>query len=151
MRGTIIDSYWDEERLVASVTKATPYGVFTCTTKAHPEDMDIANSWDGLRFAEMKCNILAAKVKAARMRQRAIGAEHALQTLDSINIASDKAFYLDTFTLNKLEDQVAAAHREADRYKEIYEEMRDSYPIYTERILNRRRELRKKVNNKSAE
>lgn len=150
MKGKIIDSHYDEQQHYGYVTKATPYGTFTCFTKVHPSDFDIATAWDGLRFAEMKCDIEAMKVKASRMRQRAIGIENALKTLDSINSSEDFCL-LDDFTLNKLEDQMYAAYREANRYKEIYEEMRSAYSFYTQMILDRRRQLREKVNNKSAE
>ena len=145
MRGKIVDYYFDDGALFSSVTKATPYGTFSATALAAEEDEDIATMWDGLKFAEMKCDIQAMHEKARRMRQRAIGAENALKALDNIGTC-------DPYTLDMLERQVWTAYNEADKYKEVYEEMRDSYKAYTNIILRRRRELRNKVNeSKSAD
>lgn len=140
MRGQIINSSWDEGAGVAVVTKATPYGTYTEATKVAAEDRDIMTSWDGFHFAEMKCDIRAMHEKAKRMRQRAIGIENALKTLDNIPD-------MDAFTLNMLERQVWAAYKEADRHKENYEEARGAYQTYTDILLKRRRELRDKVAN----
>lgn len=140
MRGQIIDSSWDEGTGIAVVTKATPYGTFTAAAKVIAEDRDIMTSWDGFHFAETKCDIQAMHEKAKRMRQRAIGVENALKALDSIP-------GLDSYTLDKLERQVWTAYKEADRYKENYEEARGAYQAYTDILLNRRRELRGKVAN----
>lgn len=140
MRGQIINSSWDEGTGVAVVTKATPYGTYTEAAKVAAEDRDIMTSWDGFHFAEMKCDIRAMHEKAKRMRQRAIGIENALKTLDNIPD-------MDAFTLNMLERQVWAAYKEADRHKENYEEARGAYQAYTDILLKRRRELRDKVAN----
>lgn len=140
MRGQIVNSSWDEGAGVAVVTKATPYGTYTEATKVAAEDRDIMTSWDGFHFAEMKCDIRAMHEKAKRMRQRAIGVENALKTLDNIPD-------MDAFTLNMLERQVWAAYKEADRHKENYEEARGAYQAYTDILLKRRRELRDKVAN----
>lgn len=140
MRGQIVNSSWDEGTGVAVVTKATPYGTYTEAAKVAAEDRDIMTSWDGFHFAEMKCDIRAMHEKAKRMRQRAIGIENALKTLDNIPD-------MDAFTLNMLERQVWAAYKEADRHKENYEEARGAYQTYTDILLKRRRELRDKVAN----
>ena len=150
MRGQIIDSFWDEDRGVATLIKATPYGTFVESCEAAPEDRDIMTSWDGFHFAEMKCNIQAMRAKAKQMRQRAIGAENALKALDKMNSnAIDEEGYpvLDSYTLDKLERQVRAAFREADKCQENYEEARGAYQAYTDILLNRRRALRNKVSN----
>lgn len=138
MKGKILESDYVEETGWSSVQKATPYGTFWGDVFVHPEDQDIANAWDGMRFAEMKCDIQAAKEKAKYMRQRAIGVKIALQNLDAAGVN-------DPQTLDNLERQVWAFEREANKYKEIYEEMRDAYPTFTQMILDRRRELREKV------
>lgn len=139
MRGRILDSDYIEETGWSFVQKATPYGIFWGDSFVHPDDQDIANPWDGLEFAEMKCDIQAAREKAKRMRQRAIGMEIALKNLDNAGVN-------DPATLDNLERQVWAAHREADKYKEIYEEFRDSFQAYTDMKLKRRRDLRGKIN-----
>ena len=140
MRGRIISSDWDEENGIAIVVKATPYGTYMASTKVDDEDRDIMTTWDGFHFAEMKCDIKAMHEKAKWMRQRAIGIENALKTLDSIP-------GLDSHTLDKLERQAWAAYKEADHYRENYEEARGAYQTYTDILLNRRRELRNKVAN----
>ena len=81
------------------------------------------------------------------MRQRAFGAENALRSLD--NISSSNGGSLDPYTLDMLDSQVKAAHREADKCKEIYEEMRDSYKAYTQYTLKRRKYLREKVDKRN--
>lgn len=143
MKGKILESDYIEEIGWSSVQKATPYGTFYESVHVHPEDEDIANAWDGMRFAELKCDIEAAKEKAKWMRQRAIGVRIALQNLDNAGTN-------DSHTLDNLERQVWAFEREADKYKEIYEEMRDSYPAFTQMILDRRRQLREKVEKKNS-
>ncbi len=142
MRGKIIHHEYNEEIGYTKVIKATPYGSFIGEAKVHPDDQEMANVWDGANFAEMKCNIAALKEKAKWMRQRAIGMENALKTLDNISKTSEM---LDAYTLDMLAFQIDAAYREADKYKEIYEEMRDSYKAYTEYALRRRKYLREKV------
>jgi hypothetical protein len=144
MRGQIIKNTWDESLGVAVVTKATPYGTYTEAAKAVQEDRDIMTSWDGFHFAEMKCDIAAMRDKAKAMRQRAIGAENALKALENMGD-------LDPYTLDKLERQVWAAYKEANRYRENYEEARGAYKAYTDILLNRRRQLRNKVSNMNPE
>lgn len=141
MRGRIVNSEYLEDNGYTIIEKATPYGTFIGEVKVHPEDRDIATAWDGAHFAEMKCDIAAMNEKAKMMRQRAIGAENALKTLDNINL-EDR---FDAYTLDMLDKQVQAMYREADKYRAIYEEMRDSYKAYTEYSLNRRRKLREKI------
>ena len=149
MRGKIIHHEYDEKTGYTKVIKATSYGSFVGEVKVHPDDQEMANVWDGANFAEMKCNIAALKEKAKWMRQRAIGAENALKTLDNINI--NTCGTLDAYTLDMLAAQVEAAYREADKYKEIYEEMRDSYKAYTQYALRRRKYLREKVDKMNEE
>lgn len=138
MKGKILENEYIEELGYSMIKKATPYGVFQGEAFVHPDDKDIANSWDGMAFAEMKCDIQAAKEKAKAMRQRALGVKYAYQNLC-------QACVNDPSTLHNLERQVWAFEREADKYKEIYEEMRDAYPAFTQYALDRRRNLRKKV------
>ena len=147
MRGKIIYHEYDELNGKTKLEKATKYGSFVGEVKVHPEDKDIANVWDGANFAEMKCNIAAIREKAKWMRQRAIGAENALRALDNISSSNDGL--LDPYTLDMLDSQVKAAHREADRCREIYEEMRDSYKAYTQYTLKRRKYLREKVDKRN--
>lgn len=144
MRGKILYSDWNPKTGEAYVRKATPYGTFAATTMVHPDDKDIATSWDGFHFCVVKCDIQALREKAKRMRQRAIGIENALKALDNTP-------GLDPYTLDKLERQMWAAYKEAEKCKNIYEEMRDAYSAYTDIILKRRRELRKKVANLNSE
>lgn len=81
------------------------------------------------------------------MRQRAIGAENALRSLDNIHFSNGRS--LDPYTLDMLDSQVRAAYKEADKCKEIYEEMRDSYKAYTQYALKRRKYLREKVDKRN--
>ena len=138
MRGQVISNTWDEGTGVAIVIKATPYGTYSAATKVAAEDRDVMTSWDGFHFCEMKCDIQAMHEKSKRLYQRAIGAQNALKALDNRG-------GLDPYTLDKLAQQVSVAFKEAERCREIYKEMRDAYPAYTQIKLNQRRKLRDKV------
>ena len=142
MRGRIINNIWDEGTGVAIVTKATPYGTYTAATKVAAEDRDVMTSWDGFHFCEMKCDIQAMHEKSKRLYQRAIGIQNALKALDNQTKLNPD---LDPYTLDMLGRQADVAFKEAKQCKEIYKEMRDAYPAYTQIKLNQRRKLRDKV------
>lgn len=147
MRGNIIDSWYEYTEndipITTCVLKETKYGTFCGTVNLTPDDEDIANVWDGYRFAEMKCDIQAYKEKANRMLQRAIGIEHAYTViLKSYDNLSGYDFLDVQPFLNKLEKQVDVAFKEANKAKEQYELMRDSYSGFCDHVIKQRREIR---------
>lgn len=123
---------------VSTVTKQTKYGTYTCSVKIYEDDQDIANIYDGCYFAEMKCDIKAYHEKAIRMKERAIGAEHAYNVLlDSCDP--------DDEIMSKLERQVIVAWQQYYNALETYKILKDSYHPFIETTLKSRREFRKKI------
>lgn len=138
MRGKISYHHYDECG-VTTLEKSTPYGRFHAYTAPHISDQDIMNLWDGALFAEAKCDAKAIHAKAKMMHQRALGVQHAYNVLKRIE-------GLDQYTLEKLDRQVKIAFREADRWRDIADELDGSYDFFTKTILDRRREVRDKIN-----
>ena len=53
----LLNSNFDEETGISSVTIGTDYGLFTATSKLHSEDLDISSSYAGCEYAEMRAII----------------------------------------------------------------------------------------------
>ena len=150
MRGIILESWYDaaEDFLdidgnpihtqpTAHVIKETKYGTFYGRAVACEEDEDIANSWDGFRFAEMKCDIKASKAKAKLLRERAKGIKHAL---DVIAFSDAELMFSECF--EKLEHQYYVALKEYEKEVEHYTSLEEIYPAYCAQIIKQRREFR---------
>jgi hypothetical protein len=153
MKGKILDAWYNEPEDFTSVDgetihslatahlyKETKYGVFFGEATAALEDEDIANQWDGFRFAETKCDIQAYKAKAKVMKERAKGITHALKVvvIGNPDLANDPV-------INKLYRQEMLAWKNYYRAKKQYETLRDSYSGYCEHIINQRRKLRNDI------
>ena len=78
----IIDCTWNNDTKVASVTRSSQWGVFTCFTKPNEEDMENVSKWIGWQIADYKCMMLIAKKKAEAMRQRYIAISNATNELN---------------------------------------------------------------------
>ena len=126
---------------VTTVTKQTKYGTFTCSVKVHEEDRDIANLYDGCYFAEMKCDIEAYRVKAQRMKERAISASHIYHVMTSSCDISDPCMI-------KLWNQVCVAWNLYEEANSTYEILRDSYSALVEVSLSGRRRVREQISKK---
>ncbi len=150
MRGHIIENWYDAgEDFVdsngqpqhlpstAHIYKETKYGVFYGEAQAAPEDEDIANSWDGYRFAEMKCDIQAYKAKAKVMRERALGLQHACNVIAQANKGN---IYNEIYM--KFERQLQVAWNNYYRAQEQYETLKNMYYDYCNQIIRQRREFR---------
>ena len=85
----LIEAEYDESSKVSKVTKAGKYGTFTAYARVHPEDMDVANYWDGLTIAEAKVDVLVQQEKTKMFRQRMEGVEQLLDYLDMRNVPFD--------------------------------------------------------------
>ena len=101
MKGKILAATVTDD--ISTVTKETKYGTYTCSVKVHDSDKDIANTYDGCYFAEMKCDIKAYHEKAARMKERAIGIELAYRAL------LDSNAYVSIEVKEKIKKQINAA------------------------------------------
>ena len=53
----LLQSNFDEETGISSVTIGTDYGQFHATSKLHNEDLDISSSYAGCEYAEMRAII----------------------------------------------------------------------------------------------
>ena len=78
----IIDCTWNNDTKVASVTRSSQWGVFTCFAKPNEEDMENVSKWIGWQIADYKCMMLIAKKKAEAMRQRYIAISNATNELN---------------------------------------------------------------------
>ena len=78
----IIDCTWNNDTKVASVTRSSQWGVFTCFAKPNEEDMENVSKWIGWQVADYKCMMLIAKKKAEAMRQRYIAIYNATNELN---------------------------------------------------------------------
>ena len=122
----------------STVTKQTKYGTYTNSVKVHEEDTDIANIYDGCYFAEMKCDIQAYHEKAIRMKERALGIEHAYNVLAESCDPNDS-------TIIKLQRQIIVAWQQYYSALETYRILKESYYPFIETTLKSRREFRKKI------
>lgn len=78
----IIDCTWNNDTKVASVTRSSQWGVFTCFAKPNEEDIENVSKWIGWQVADYKCMMIIAKKKAEAMRQRYIAISNATNELN---------------------------------------------------------------------
>lgn len=133
-RGTIIESYYNEDLFIGTVIKATKYGTFIGVSQAVEEDLDVANEWDSYKICEAKCDIQFYKEKANRMRERYLGVQYAYQNLTQNGEQSHD--------LDRLARQVEIARQDWQQAKENYENMRDMFSCYCDNLVRSRKILR---------
>lgn len=126
---------FDEESRITYMKKSSPYGVVAGVAFVDEEDTDIANRWDGIRIAEMKCDIAIQQKRAEAARQRAKGIEHAYNVLNDGTCNE---------TLLSLKRQVNIAQTVAKEESKKYKRMKDSKRAYIENMLAMRRKLRER-------
>jgi hypothetical protein len=139
MSGKVIYSHYDEFGS-SFVEKAYPTGsVYAALVVPDEEDEDIANRWDGIRFAECKCDIQYAKERYKNAYQRYLGALHMYNTISRM-----PKYKYDAYLLEDLERQVKIAKRDAADLKDLYLNLKSYYPHYIEQVLGHRRIIRQK-------
>lgn len=143
----IIDAWYNEEDGVSSVTLGTHWGVFTNTVKVDKEDEDVANRWDGCKFAHYLCVIDKLVSKGHAFIERANGINHATTVIARAmydkgvsRIKNQKEF---NKVLGMMRDQAYYAERDGRKYLQIAEDMRQKYPEFVEEVLNTRRHFHK--------
>lgn len=154
MRGTILEAWYepaddfegiDGKKIhtppTARVYKETKYGTFYGEARAAECDEDIANSWDGFHFAEIKCDIQAHKQKMKIMKERAQGISHALRV-----VLSGNSDLVDDPVINKMYRQETDAWKNYYKAKDDYEILRDSYKSLCQHIIAQRRKIRENQN-----
>lgn len=144
----IIDAWYDEEDGISSVTLGTHWGVFTNTVKVDKEDEDVANRWDGCKFAHYLCVIDKLIAKGHAFIERSNGINHAATVIaramytDGVSrIENNKEF---NKVLGMMRDQAYYAERDGRKYLEIATKMKENYPKFIEETLESRRNFGKK-------
>ena len=143
----IIDAWYDEEDGISSVTLGTHWGVFTNTVEVDQEDEDVANRWDGCKFAHYLCVIDKLVSKGHAFIERANGINHAATVIARAmydkgvsRIENQKEF---NKVLGMMRDQAYYAERDGRKYLQIAEDMRQKYREFVEEVLNTRRHFHK--------
>ena len=146
----ILDSWKNEivyadgtKKLVYGVKKSSKYGIFTNTVTPCPQDYGNVNDWDGYRFAERKCDIDIAHARAKVLKERAQGILNVHKTLYTKYKAIED--YEKSIFLDDLYYQYKLAQKEYEIAYAQYKYMRDSFSEYTTRMINRRKEINKKI------
>lgn len=144
----IIDAWYDEDLGVSSVTLGTHWGTFTHEVLVEEEDRDIANRWDGCKFAHYLCVIDKLIAKGHAFIERSNGINHAATVIARAmydkgvsRIENQKEF---NKVLGMMRDQAYYAERDGRKYLEVAEEMRKRYPEFIEETLESRRNFGKK-------
>lgn len=137
----IIVAEYDEETGISTVSIDTSWGVFTESAILHEEDKDVANRWDGCRFANYKCIADKYAAKGHAFLERAKGIEHAA------NVWLGTGRTTDYTMLRTFHRQAEIAAREGHNCISIANKMRKDYNDYVEEVLSNRRKFRGKKGN----
>ena len=125
------------------VIKSSKYGIFEGVVTPCKQDYENINDWDGYRFAERKCDIQIIHAKAKILKERARGILNTYKTLYT-KYKNAKNYEQAPF-LGDLYYQYELAQKEYKKAYEQYKYMRDSFSDYTTRMIERRKELNKKL------
>lgn len=128
---------------VYHVIKSSKYGIFEGIVVPCEQDYKNINDWDGYRFAERKCDIQIIHAKAKILKERARGILNTHKTL--YTKYKDKKDYFMAPALEDIYYQYEVAQKEYKKVYEQYKYMRDSFSDYTTRMIERRKELNKKL------
>ena len=144
----IVDARYDENTGVSVVTLGTKWGTFTHAVRLSEEDKDIANRWDGCKFAHYLCMIDKLKSKGHAFIERANGINHAATAVARAmydggvsRVENPREF---NKVLGKMRDQAYYAERDGRKYLEVAESMKQKYPEFVEETLKARRKFQKK-------
>ena len=141
----ILDASYDPKEMVSQVTKAGKHGTFTAYTRVHPDDIDVANEWDGLLLSEYKVDVMVQQRKAEMFKDRAFGARMVLDYLDMGNVPADDPVY------QRVARCVSNMARNARIEDRIYRDARDNFPKFVDMLHEDRREFEKRVARHMAE
>lgn len=128
----IAESTYDPETGKTYMKITSEWGAFDATTVCK-EDAEDASAWTGFSFCEYKCVIKLWKAKARVYRERAKEDESLLKQLSE----EDKQIVLQSLRENLIR---------ANYCKERSQLLKDGYLAYTAKTLERKRDLREKVN-----
>ena len=131
MKGKILDSDCCPETGWTYVVKNTKYGTFTAESYCAAEDMEYFNEWDGYRLCEYKCDLQALKEKIKWLRQRYIGMDQMLSHTP-LSEATKDAY-----------DLAWSLYCQIQKEQNLYDRLKDNYPIYAENLIKQRIDFRK--------
>lgn len=135
MKEVVLEACYDPETGVSTVTKQNKYGIFTAHAKVSEHDLDVANRWDGIDFAEYKCDIKVEKARLKVLSERYNGALQLYNALFDVKDFGDDAYW-------KVYHQVCAAQDKMIESKERVAELKDGFDGFVEETLRTRRKLR---------
>ena len=149
MRDQLVSATYNEATGVSTVKLNTKYGTFEHSVVVAPEDKDVANKFDGCKFAEYLCQIDKLRAKARAFRERAIGIDHAANVLCAIKRDPKMRLWdVSSDDLLELRIQAEIAYDQARVIKERANKMKDGYAEFVESTLNACRKFREhKVSN----
>lgn len=143
MEDKLLYTNYDKETGISTVTLRTKWGTFTHSVKVHPDDEEIANKWDGCRFATYLCYVDKYKNKSKAYYQRYVGLKTAKDVLESVR--KEKIGY-NNFYIKKA---IAYIDRQAKIYlKESVnlsieaKKRKQNYREFVEDTLAKRRKIR---------
>lgn len=135
MKEVVLEASYDPETGVSTVTKQNKYGIFTACTKVSDHDLDVANRWDGIDFAEYKCDIKIEKARLRVLTERYNGALQLYNALFDVKDFGDDAYW-------KVYRQVTAAQDRMLDSRERLDELVSGFDEFVEDTLRTRRKLR---------
>lgn len=147
----ILDSWkeYNENNIpVYHVIKTNKYGTFEGIVVPCEQDYENINDWDGYRFAERKCDIKIAHAKARILKERAQGILNIYKTLKTKYEASKN--YEGLVVIEDIYYQYKLAQKEYQKIYTQYKYMRDSFSDYTSRMIERRKQVNERLNEKRA-
>lgn len=145
MREQLVKAEYNEETGESTVMLNTRWGVFTRTVKVHEEDKDVANKWDGCKFAHYLCRIDAMKAEARAYDERAIGLRHGAAVLMNASMTSVYWNYSPDSVL-ELYCLAEDFEKRAENIRNIVAELKNKYPEICEKTLAARRATRAREN-----
>lgn len=143
MREQLVKAEYNENTGESTVMLNTRWGVFTRTVKVHPDDADIANKWDGCRFAHYLCHIDAMKAEARAYKERAIGVRHAAHVI----LQASKTSIYWNYSIDSVLELYCIAEdfeKRAENLLNLAAELKRKYPEICEKTIEARRAVRKK-------
>lgn len=139
MKEQIIYAEYDKATGTSRMKKSNKYGIFCAEAHVHPEDKNIENRWDGLRFCEYKIEIKTAKVRSRILRERANGLKTAIMNI--VPPDPDEEDY----TWDKLVVQYMDAQARAADAEDAYRRLKRDYYDFVDACLEERKRIRKRA------
>ena len=139
MKDKIMFADYNNETGESTVQLLTKWGTFTNTVHVDDEDKDIANRWDGCRFAHYLCVADKLEAKGRAFLNRADGMNVAANVLASQLPQGVEPNKVRINCIGTIRDQAYFAERDGRKYIERAREMREQYLDYVEKTLSERR------------